>query len=199
MNEKAEKIGLAILAGGKASRMSFKLKSDLKLGESTFLELLLQEFSMFSEKLISVAKSGQVNLKENHVNSYQLVPDLIEGIGPMGGIYSVLKYCQSDALFIVACDMPFVTKRSYELLKEKIKVSDVSIIKTERGLQPLCGIYKKSCISVIKKCIDQGDFRIKNFLSMIDYHAVYLNDVRETINVNTPEDFHKAIKLYHLY
>ena len=41
-----------------------------------------------------------------------VIPDLLLDQGPMGGIYTALKYAQSDRILILSCDIPLISANS---------------------------------------------------------------------------------------
>jgi molybdopterin-guanine dinucleotide biosynthesis protein A len=188
-------IGLAVLAGGKSSRMNYQPKADLKINEKTLLEHIFLQFSMFSEKLLSVSEVTADLKSKDFLTAFTLIPDQYESIGPIGGIYSSLSVCKSDALFIVACDMPFLTLYSFELLKSNLKRHDICILKTTDGLQPLCGIYRKSCIPLLKQLIEEKDYRLNSIVSRADCFIVNSDYAKEVFNINTPKDYQTALNL----
>lgn len=63
MNYKSPQISIAILAGGKSSRMG-KNKALLTYGGKTFLERLIEEFSDFDQILVSAKDENQYDLEK---------------------------------------------------------------------------------------------------------------------------------------
>ena len=63
MNYKSPQISIAILAGGKSSRMG-KNKVLLTYGGKTFLEKLIEEFSDFDQILVSAKDENQYDLEK---------------------------------------------------------------------------------------------------------------------------------------
>lgn len=99
------KIGCVILAGGKSSRMGAD-KALLEIDGKNFIEQISGELSWFEEKLI--ARGNNSRFSESIETEWTVIPDLYPDHGPIGGIHAALAACESDALFVVTCDMPFV-------------------------------------------------------------------------------------------
>ena len=95
------KIGAAVLAGGKSRRMG-RNKAMLKIGEVTAVEKILEELKEFDEIIVS---SDDYKISDKKVG---ICSDIFKNCGPMGGIYTILKNCKSEAIFITACDMPMI-------------------------------------------------------------------------------------------
>ena len=71
-----------------------------------------------------------------------VIVDIYDDIGPMGGMYSSLKNCKEDYLFITACDMPFINKALINKLQANMKNNiDVVLFSKNKLLYPLGAIY----------------------------------------------------------
>lgn len=182
------KIGAVILAGGQSRRMGIN-KANLKIEGMTFLEKLAKELGGFEELLVSVedaAKHGDISLP--------LVSDIYPDHGPMGGIYSALIGCESDALLAVNCDMPLFRREFGEYLAAQLdSESDAVVPVTDGRLHPLCAIYRKNCADVFAFFMADGDLKMLDALRMIKTKYVDIADGRfiEALkkNINTPEEY----------
>lgn len=156
------KISGAVLTGGESRRMG-RDKSFLKYDNQTFIEKLLEQLSVCDEILISVRdKSKYLQF------DYLLVEDLISGIGAIGGIYSCLKTCKNDYLFVCATDMPLLESKLINFIVEFISGDyDCFVIKSTTKIQPLCAIYHKNCLPVIEKMIENGSYRLMDLLGCL--------------------------------
>ena len=114
-------IGALILMGGKNSRMNGNVKGLLKIKNSTFLEKIQETLNDFSSIYLSINDKFSKEQKQNFENmGFKIIEDIYKEIGPLGGIYSSLLNCKEEYLFITACDMPFITKNSIEVLCNKV-------------------------------------------------------------------------------
>ena len=72
--------------------------------------------------------------------------DRVPACGPLGGLDAALAAARDDALFCVACDMPFVTARAPAPTCLALAAdADVVVPRTERGYHPLCAVYTRAC------------------------------------------------------
>ena len=85
---------VAILAGGDARRFGGRDKSALVVDGRTILERQISELSARSTQDLRVIRRED---------------DVVPGCGPLGGLHAALNAARGDAVFLVACDMPFVT------------------------------------------------------------------------------------------
>ena len=100
-----------LMTGGKNRRMDGKKKLFLELEGKSFLESILDALQGFDKIYLSVEDQAPYECLD-----LPMIVDEIPEIGPIGGIYSRLKACEEEALFVVACDMPFVTKEAVRRL-----------------------------------------------------------------------------------
>ena len=185
------KLSTAILAGGKSRRMNGKNKSFLTLGKVRFIDKILAEVSEFDETLISVGLH-----KGYHNFPYPLIEDEVIDIGPLGGLYSCLKACRNEYLFVCATDMPLIKKELIEFMRLCIdETSDCFVIQSDGKTHPLCAIYKKSMIPRIEAAIKAKDYRMMNLLKVSKVKYIPLEyscfDSSIVTNVNCPQELTK--------
>jgi molybdenum cofactor guanylyltransferase len=103
-------VSSCVLAGGASSRMGRDKKS-LKTKEDTFLSKALNSTSLFSDRYLSVAAEN-INLSAD----YNTIVDLKPGLGPLGGIVSVLPRMENTWAVFIPCDMPLLTAELLDYL-----------------------------------------------------------------------------------
>lgn len=184
---------LVILTGGKSSRMGTD-KAMLKIGDETFLEHLVNKFSPYFEQVVlSVNQPG----KYNHLKlPNREVVDIYSDIGPLGGIYSVLKQLEAEEIFVLSVDMPFASPElALEILNNEPK-SDISVIQRENGKnEPLFAKYAKSCLPYIEQMIMKKDYKLNNLFDQVNTSYIYKEETQleKLANLNTKEEYTKLI------
>lgn len=179
--------GALILAGGKGNRMGGQNKALLLLERQTFLARLERTLAGFDEKLISLRDPSWLG-----ATSFIPVVDEHTDRGPLEGLRCALSACKSDALLVVACDVPLFSEALAQALIHAGEGYDAIICRDSMGkLHPLCGIYSKRCLPAIEALIAQGHYKLLNILSMVpsttfSMDASGFSDVLLS-NVNTPE------------
>lgn len=165
-------------------------KAQLKLGEKTFLEILTDKLTDCPELLFSVEKTG-----DRMEYGVPTVVDRFPGCGPMSGLYSTLEVCSSLAMLSLPCDTPLFDPALGDALWEALKEEDDAVIvRTRNGrLQPLCGIYRKRCAHVFRRCLEDGQYSLQVAFTRLKVRILPLTDTdfqdRTLTNVNTPEDY----------
>lgn len=190
MSVKMNSLAFSILLGGMSSRMGndkAKLKIESESGESTFLEHLAGEINDFGDKYLSINSSQDYSLE-----GFTNIIDSFPNIGPLGGIYSVLKASKKQYVLFVACDMPKLTKEAISHLISEWNGEDMCISKTANGRQPLVGIYSKACIPFIKDLIDKKIYRPGMLFDSVKSKLVDMSDFEDCFaNINTIDDYKK--------
>ncbi len=186
----------AVLAGGLALRFDGHDKTRLKVGRENLLDRTLDILNSFcTETLISS------NTLQQHPQG-RIVPDLENGQGPLGAIYSCLLTARNPYLLIVAGDMPFITTPALTKLWQEKEDFDVIIPETPDGLQPLAALYKQSCIPAIADQLKKKNLKIRRFFNYVKVKIIICSDFPDIypdntfLNINSPDDLQKARSLY---
>lgn len=210
------KIGCAILAGGKSSRMGTD-KALLEIDGKNFIEQISGELSWFNERII--ARGNNRELPETIASTWTVIPDVYPDHGPIGGIHAALAACESDALFVVTCDMPFLKGALARRLCESMicagpdDETDVTcpskrgcewsesepydaVVAVEEGgrVHPLCGVYGKSALPVLEEQILSERNKIMAVLDKLRVKYVTIDssvEAQQLSNINTPQDYEK--------
>jgi molybdopterin-guanine dinucleotide biosynthesis protein A len=183
-------VGVIILAGGKSSRMGTD-KSLLRLPNgNTFIESILKTATSHTQSIVVVSNS-----EDHHRLGIPVFKDLANDKGPMMGIYTGLINSKKDQNIILTCDMPNVSDELIQYLIDKSTFNETaSIIKHKNNLEPLCGVYSKECIPVLKKILSENRLSLQKALPMLDAKILDIThesfySKRLLMNVNTPADF----------
>ena len=101
-----------------------------------------------------------------------VIPDLVQGFGPLGGLYSALVHARSEYIFFCGCDMPHLSHGLINYLVELSAKYDVVVPVVPKGYEPVHAVYSKKCLPYIKDSIDSGTKKIIAF-----YHSVRVREV----------------------
>ena len=190
-----ENISGAILAGGKNKRMGGVNKSFIEIQGSPIIQGTVNILKEIFEEIIIVTNSPRDY--EQYKEECRIVPDIIKDIGPLGGIYSALSHTTKEAVFIVACDMPYLHKGLIRrLLEEAKKNTKNSIIPySKRGLEPLHAVYSKFSLENLKFSLDKKEFSIREFLKHCDCKHVKAqgDEMSSFYNINTQLDLREIV------
>jgi molybdopterin-guanine dinucleotide biosynthesis protein A len=171
-----------VLAGGASRRMG-RDKALLPLDGQTMLERIA---SQVQEATGSVTLIGPVE-RYAHLG-FPVLPDVIGGCGPLGGLYTALLSTQADWNVLIACDMPNITQGFLKQLLDRAEGDGV--VPEFDGLpNPLCAVYHRRVLAAAKSAIDRKLFKMQDFISTLRTSRWTVSDPRPLLNVNTPAQY----------
>lgn len=113
-----------------------------------------------------------------------------EANGPLGGIIAVLASSPVERNLIVACDMPWLEAAELAKLAKHPSTADVVSARVEgRGLEPLCAVYHRRCLPVLRQALSEGERAVRRILSRLAVEEWPISDARLVANANTPEEW----------
>ena len=183
-----------ILAGGKRRRLGTD-KTVVAFGGKRLTEIVLEAVSVVADDVVIVTNSPQLfsGLPARFTQDVQV------GAGPLGGILSGLLVSEQLYNLVVACDMPFLNVELLRYMSSQTEGYDVVIPRLEGWLEPLHAIYSKACIEPIRALLDQGNFKILEFLGEVRVRYIEQEEIERFdplhlsfLNINTPEDLQRA-------
>ena len=180
--------GGLILAGGRSRRMG-RCKALLQVGDTTMLERIARQMEIFSGCWLSTNDPTLGALFSGEV-----VADVFTGKGPLAGIHAALRKTSGPYLFCVACDMPFFSRQVIAPMLEAFpNGADALVCQDSTGrIHPLCGIYAKTALPALTRCLQSGELRAKSLLEQVNcayfQTAGHFSD-QILWNMNTPEAY----------
>ncbi len=194
MNKLINHINAYILAGGNSSRMGTD-KGMMLLNGKPIVQYVLEQLQL-TFKNVSIVS----NNPEYEMFGVEVIPDIITGVGPAGGVFAALNHSDKAYNFIVGCDMPFITTSIIDLVLNEVANADIVLPLISGRLEPLFGIYSKSCIQIWHGLINQKIIKLQDMVSYFNLKKIDLdrlgqyNDIFLT-NINTRADLEKAINI----
>jgi len=174
-----------ILAGGKSSRMGTD-KGFLMLNDKLFIQHSIDALKPLVSEILIVS-----NDKAYDVFNLKRIEDYIENAGPLAGIYSGLKTTKTMYNLVLSCDIPLIKTRVLnQLILGVDHTSEVIQIESNGRSMPLIALYKKSCTSIFKPLLDQGERKLQVAVNQCKIKTITLEDheAKFTTNVNTKNE-----------
>ncbi len=173
MNDVPAARGAVVLCGGRSTRMG-RDKATLPFGPETLLQRVVRRVATSVDDLVVVARPGQDLPPLPDV--VRVARDEVLDQGPIGGLAPGLAASRADAVFVTACDAPFVGAAVIGLLFERLGTNSIAVAETEGFAQPLCAVYRTSVVAEVEKLLAAGRLR-----------PAFLFDVVPTVRVTEPE------------
>jgi molybdenum cofactor guanylyltransferase len=190
-----------ILAGGASTRMG-RPKPSLLLAGKRLTEIAYQKLDKLCTDVALIEKisSNQSDFR----TILDAAPDDTQADGPLVAIYTALSDSETEWNFVLACDLPFVTSEFLEYLASSIddKVDAIVPIQADARAQPLCGLYRRSCLEVAEMELRHGkrspmallDRVVTRFIDFSEFE--HMESAEEFfLNLNTPQEYDAAKKI----
>ena len=186
-----DEISSVILCGGGSRRMGLD-KARLEWNGQDLLDVIAGNLSALGEVFLSTDRKERFSGKP-----YPVAEDRYPGCGPLGGVCSALLACGTPFLFVVCCDMPFVTGEAGRMLQSRLGPGGAAVPKEDTGqIHPLCAVYRKDTLPALLGQLQTGNFRMRDALDRLQAVYVPAEDLpggsRVLCNINTPGDYKKA-------
>ncbi|QFR48266.1 molybdenum cofactor guanylyltransferase MobA [Sulfurimonas lithotrophica] len=190
-------IPCVIFAGGKSSRMG-EDKALLPFGDfNTLTEFQLNKLSkLFKNVYISCKTKDKFNFSADFIEDVKT--DNV--FAPTAGFIAVYEKLQCERFFAISVDTPFVDADVINKLLDADTAdadADATIAKTDKGMQPMCGIYHKSMHPEFIQMLKEDNHKLGFLLKNSKTNFVYFKNDKTFLNLNNPKEYEQALKLIH--
>lgn len=171
-------------------------KSRLLIDGQTFTDRIAASLRQLTDSVTIVGRSPDES-------SLPAVADVYPHLGALGGIHAALSACDRAWAIIVACDLPFVTAELFQHLANlRLDHEAVVPVQADGRPQPLAGLYRVDpCRERATELIEAGWRRPLDLLDAVRTRWVAFEEItnldqaqRFFVNINTPEEYHKAVR-----
>ncbi len=191
---------LVIQAGGESLRMGTDKALLPFLGQPLIMRPINRLAQLADELLVT----------SNQPDNFRFLgltplPDILPGLGALGGLFTALKVARYPNVAVVACDMPFASLAIFalELAVLHETGADAVIPRTEAGTEPFHAIYRReTCLAHIQAALEAGKRRVDAWFSQVTIRYLepaeyepYDPDKLAFLNINTPEELKDAEKI----
>lgn len=183
----------AILAGGASSRMGFD-KQMLQIDKRYIMSILIARLkSCFDEVIVVTNRPGLY--KQARVRT---TCDRYPAKGPLAGIHAALHSASSEAVFVVACDMPFLDVPYLKYLQARMRGQNYDACATLEGgrLQIFHGFYCRSALPALEEDLRNDLTSVKRCLGKLNTLVIAQEEAQRQmtveqlfLNLNTREEY----------
>jgi molybdopterin-guanine dinucleotide biosynthesis protein A len=137
------------------------------------------------------------------LENVSLVHDEFEDAGPLGGLHALLKWMPTEWVLVISCDQPFLSEALlHGMMTHSDSRRDAVVARTPERLQPMPGLYRKSCLPHVESALNRGAYGILDVLNGLSRRELAGEDLDRLdpahssfMNVNTPKDLRRARRL----
>jgi len=184
-------------------------KAALPFGSSTIIERLIDALrEAFTEIVVVAAPLSDEPFSIDRILRDRTADLIIERddaafAGPVGALRRGLARARSEIVFACSCDLPLLRSEVASALCATIEGEDAAIPQIEGLLQPLCAAYRRErAVMALAAMEAVGEHRLTLIaerlnVRVIDEAALRAidPDLRSFFNVNTVEDYTRALRL----
>jgi len=201
-----EETAMLLLMGGRSTRMGTS-KAELLYEGQPFWQRIAGQLASCGPLYLSVARGQRVKESREAPWAFSvrgLIEDQLEGIGPMGGLYTAMCQTEAPSFFVCACDMPLMSGAFVEHLlgiwrglSEPLPGEepwDGVMVRSAAGrIYATAGIYSRRLRRELERRIRAGDYRMMDVLR--SSHIYYVEEeslgelAQALTNVNTMEEY----------
>jgi molybdopterin-guanine dinucleotide biosynthesis protein A len=108
-----------------------------------------------------------------------MLADEPSGVGPIGGLVSLLALAAERDCIALACDLPFVPRELLErLMDDGAAAPDVlAVVPRRRGLlEPLCALYRPGMLAFARDAVARGRFALHALVRGAAHRAIELQE-----------------------
>lgn len=181
-----------VLCGGRSVRMG-RDKSLLELGGRTLLERAIAVLDGIAPEVLLACGPA-----ERYADlGRPLVVDAFPDGGPLAGLEAGLRRAKTEWIAALACDMPRAEPSIFgELLARAERDGlDVCFLRTDRGVEPLCAVYRRTCLEPMRAALEAGERKVVSFLRFEPRSNAGEVELEPglALNLNTPAEFQAEI------
>lgn len=179
-----------VLAGGKSSRMGSD-KALLPIDGVPMLRLVCDRALTICDRVYVVTpwQERYQDLLPNCQFIREVQPQG-EDSAPILGFAQGLAQVDTDWVLLLACDLPCLQAQVLlEWAKQLNNSTAIALLPRYATLwQPLCGFYRRDCLSKLKEFIERGGRSFQHWLKQQPVQELTVTDDRILFNCNTPDD-----------
>ena len=194
------KTAAIVLCGGESKRMG-RAKAWLPFGDQTLLHRVVDRVGQAVASVIVVAADGQA--VPELPPAVKVVYDEEPNRGPLGGLATGLRASagQCDAVFLSACDSPFVSTAVIERLFDLLGDHDICIPQVGNRLHPLAAAYSVRVEAKVRSHLAMSRLRLLDLTDQLRTRVVTESELIDMDpgfkmfqNLNTPADYQQALR-----
>jgi molybdopterin-guanine dinucleotide biosynthesis protein A len=190
-----------VLVGGRSSRMG-QPKAALDFGGMPLLTRIVVELKRRFDEIVIVAAPASEGQPRIEISGLKIVHDETAFAGPLDALRRGLNALEHGVAFACSCDLPLLNSDVAAGLVAMLDDFDAVIPEVAGKLQPLHAVYRKGCANAIESLAASGEKRLTASANAINGRRVGEEELRKIdpelrsfFNVNTPEDYRRALKI----
>ncbi len=185
-----------ILAGGLARRMGGTDKGLVTLEGRPMISYII---NALSPQVDSILINANRNISAYKEYGYDVISDDIDDFqGPLAGMASGLRHCQTEYIATVPCDGPLLPENYVDILMQSAADanSQISVAFNGSRLQPVYALIHRDLLEDLNEYLTAGERKIDRWYDKHQFAKANFSSTADMFtNINTPEDLKSASQL----
>jgi molybdenum cofactor guanylyltransferase len=197
----------AVLAGGRSRRMGTD-KALVSMGGMPLVTRAVSPLASVCARVLVVVSDASVLAGVELPLGTSVITDSVAFQGPLGGLASALAAAETDWVFVVGVDMPFVRVDVLRMLwaqvahtgsREDPGSAQAVMPMGDEGPQPLLSLYRVDCLGAVQSMLAEGSLRLADLRTRVRVLDVPIEMIQSVdpellsvVNVNTAKDLADA-------
>ncbi|RAI95151.1 molybdenum cofactor guanylyltransferase [Algoriphagus yeomjeoni] len=181
-----------ILCGGKSVRMQTE-KGLVNYKGKPFIRWIIEAIIPITSNIILVTSNGDYSLV-----GLPMIEDIYPEKGPVGGIYTALKFSKTEKNLILSCDVPKITAPLLQtLVEESAQDASVTLFSDGKNDYPLIAVYKKTALETFAEAISADKLKLCPLVNMISNQKIMITAEQKSLvqNINSKAELQSLIQL----
>ena len=178
-----------ILAGGKGRRMGGNDKGLLQYKQQPLISYTIK---ILKSQVDALLINANRNIEQYQDFSYPVIEDSLENFcGPLAGMLSAMKACNTDYILTAPCDSPNISSQLRQRMMEVmlLEQADIAVAHDGERLQPVFCLLPCHLQNELERHLEEGGRKIDLWLAKHKMAIVDFSDQSDSfINFNHPED-----------
>ena len=180
-------------------------KAMLDFGGEPLIARIVRELRRRFEDIVIVAAPESVEKLDVGAGAARIIRDESAYQGPADALRRGLRAVGNEVAFACSCDLPLLNADVAVALIDLLGSFDAVIPEIAGRLQPLHAVYRTSCSDALDTMAARGEKRLVAIADAVRARRVAEPelraidpDLRSFFNVNTPDDYARALRMLEL-
>ena len=188
-----DSLSAIILAGGRSSRMG-RDKALIEIDGTPLLQRVCEA---------AIACTDSIYVVTSWCDRYSFLPASVQFIkeesprSPIVAFAEALPQISTEWVLLLACDLPRlkgeVLQQSTARLEQVSETAIALVPKSQKGWEPLCGFYRRTCLTSLENYLGQGKRSFQGWLDAENVEELQISDRNVLTNCNTPEELSQLL------
>ena len=190
-------ISIAILAGGASKRFGSD-KAFAKFRGMPLIKHLIWRFRKHTDDLFIVSRFDQPDRLQSV--DIPIIYDSNIDRTIMGAVIDSIEASKNDRTLVIAVDFPLINWSILNWISKSLAANEDALFgvpKLRNGYQPLCALYRKECLQILKQRLSNNQQRMQDVCDERDCLSLEVPEQFQWqfLNMNTAEDLMIAEQL----